>query len=279
MIVGASGYVELPDGRIYYETAGEGETLVLVHAGFVDSRMWDDQWDEFTSAYRVIRFDMRGYGRSSPVDTPVSNRRDLLSVLEHLGVERAHLVGCSMGGATILDFAIEHPEMVLSLTLVCSVPGGFELQGEPPPHLFEMMAALQEGDLKRGSELQIRIWVDGMFRQPEQVDPQVRRRAGEMHRIPIENATWAKGSAQEAQRTDRLEPPAVERLHEICIPTLVIVGALDHPEILRGIDLLASEIKNARKVILPDSAHLPSMEKPVEFNDAVLSFLGGLVSK
>ncbi|HEX8599201.1 MAG TPA: alpha/beta fold hydrolase [Chloroflexia bacterium] len=275
MQAGTNGYIELPDGRIYYETAGEGETLVLVHAGFVDSRMWDDQWDEFTRAYRVIRFDMRGYGRSSPPDEPVSNRRDLLSVLEHLGVERAHFLGCSLGGGTVLDFALERPEMVLSLTLVCATPGGFELQGEPPPHLFEMIAALQEGDLERGSELQIRIWVDGMFRQPEQVDQAVRQRAAEMNRISIENGMWAKaGPPPDA----RLEPPAVERLDEIRVPTLLIVGALDHPEILRGVDLLATEIEGARKVVLPDSAHLPNMERPEEFNRAVLGFLGEVQS-
>lgn len=267
------GHVERPGGRIYYEVAGAGEALVLLHAGFVDSRMWDDQWDEFARAYRVLRFDMRGYGRSSPLDEPVSNSQDLHAVLEHLGVERAHLVGCSLGGETILDFALEHPEMVLSLTVVCAVPGGFELQGEPPPGLFEMIAALQEGNLERGSELQIRIWVDGMFRQPDQVDPKVRLRAAEMNRITVENGTWSKAGSPPP---DRLDPPAVERLNQIRVPTLVIAGALDHPEILRAIDLLANEIKHARKVILPDSAHLPNMERPAEFNRAVLSFLGGL---
>jgi pimeloyl-ACP methyl ester carboxylesterase len=248
----------------------------MVHAGFVDSRMWDDQWEEFTRSYRGVRFDMRGYGRSSPLEEPVSNREDLGAVLEHLGIERAHLLGCSMGGETIIDFALKHPDMVLSLTLVSAVPGGFELQGEPPPNLMEMIAALQEGDLERGSELQIRVWVDGMFRQPEQVDPEVRRRAAEMNRIFVENATWARSQPPPG---DQLEPPAIKRLSEIRVPTLVIAGALDHPEILRAVDILASEIKNVRKVILPDSAHLPNMEKPVEFNREVLSFLAEVQSK
>lgn len=272
-MVQTTGYLDTESGKLYYEMAGEGETLVLAHAGFVDSRMWDDQWDAFAQHYRVIRYDMQGYGKSDPARGPISRWHELLEVLQQLGVERAALLGCSMSGTTVIDFTLEHPEMVSALIAVSADPSGFEMQGAPPPNLLEMIAAMQQGDLKRASELQIRLWVDGMFRQPEQVNPSVRQRAAEMNWIPVQNGTWV---VADTQPVNPLDPPAVGRLSEIRVPTLIMAGALDHPELLRAADVMASAIKGARKIILPDAAHVPNMEKPAEFNRAVLDFLATL---
>src|SRR5262245_29029711 len=96
-----NGYFEVDGGSIYYELAGEGETLVLSHAGFVDSRMWDSQWNDFAQHYRVLRFDMRGFGKSSKLEAPVSRRDDLYALLNHLGIGHAHLLGCSMSGEIV----------------------------------------------------------------------------------------------------------------------------------------------------------------------------------
>ncbi|MBZ0281740.1 MAG: alpha/beta hydrolase [Anaerolineae bacterium] len=265
-----NGYIEVEGGKLYYEMVGEGETLVLNHAGFVDSGMWDAQWEVFAQHFCVIRFDMRGFGKSSLVQSPISRRADLGAALKHLKVERAHLVGCSTGGEVIMDFALENPAMVASLTLVSAVPGGFELQGEPPPYLMEMMGAVQQGDLETASDLQIRIWIDGQFRQPEQVNPQVRQQAARMNRIFLANGTWAA----DMNPLNPLNPPAVGRLNEIHVPTLIVTGTLDNSEILRAGDVMASQIPNAKKVVLPDTAHMPSMEQPELFNRTVLGFLG-----
>jgi 2-hydroxy-6-oxonona-2,4-dienedioate hydrolase len=265
--------ISVNGGNLYYEIAGSGPTLVLAHAGFVDGRMWDSQWEDFTRHYRVIRFDMRGFGRSDPAVGPVSRRADLLRLLDGLGVERTHFVGCSMGGEMIIDFALEHPDRVTALVPVSAVPSGFPMQGEPPPLLLEMLDAMQHGDLERGSELQIQLWVDGSFREPGQVDPQVRQRAAEMNKIAVNNGTWAIADMQPA---NPLNPPAFERLSEIRVPTLLIVGALDHPEILRAADVMASAIQGAKKLIIPNAAHVPNMEQPEEFNAAVLDFLRGV---
>jgi len=152
MLKTTTGYVEIGDGKLYYEVAGEGETLVLAHAGFVDSRMWNGQWEVFAKNYRVIRFDLRGFGKSDPVRGPIARRADLHQLLTALGVERAALIGCSLSGEVILDFALEHPEMVSALVTVSAVPGGFQMQGEPPPLLMEMMAAAgQPRDSRQGS--------------------------------------------------------------------------------------------------------------------------------
>ncbi|MGE5602380.1 MAG: alpha/beta fold hydrolase [Nitrososphaerales archaeon] len=263
------GTVTVGDGRLYYEVAGSGETLVLCHAGFVDSGMWDGQWEEFSGFFRVIRFDMRDYGKSDRAQGPVSRRKDLEGLLDQLGIPRAVLVGCSMGGTVVLDFALAAPDRVEGLVLVSAGPSGFEMQGDPPPNLLAMIAAMQHGALAQVSELQLRLWVDGPFRQPEQVDPQVRQRAAEMNRIPVEHGTFRI----ETQPVDPLDPPAVARLNEIHVPTLIVAGALDHPEILRAAAVMEQGIPGARKVIIAGAAHVPNMEKPAEFNREVLSFL------
>lgn len=269
MVKTTTSYADLGDAKLYYEVAGEGENLVLSHAGFVDSRMWDDQWDEFAKHYRVIRFDMRGFGKSDLAKVPVSRRQDLYRLLNYLDVKRAHLLGCSMSGTTVIDFALEHPEMVSSLIPVSADPSGFEMQGEPPRYMMEMIAASQKQDWAQVSELQIRIWVDGSFREPEEVNPRVRERAAVMNKIAVENQTWAV----DMQSTDSLNPPATERLKELTMPVLIIVGALDHPEILRAAGLMQAGIKGAQKVIIPNGAHVPNMDNPLEFNRVVLDFL------
>jgi pimeloyl-ACP methyl ester carboxylesterase len=264
------GYADFGDGKLYYEMGGEGEILVLCHAGFVDSRMWDGQWTSFTQHYRVLRFDMRGFGKSDPVTGPVSRRYDLYCLLRKLGVKHANLLGCSMDGKMVIDFTLEHPEMVLSLGVISGTPEGFEMRGQPPSQILEMLQALEMGNLEIVSELQISLWVDGIYRNQSQVDPHIRQLAAEMNRILVKNGTWAKA---DSQPLDPLNPPAIGRLAEIKVPTLVIAGSLDHPEVLRAADLLANRIKGAKKVILPDTAHIPNMEKPAEFNQVVLDFL------
>ncbi|KKG56813.1 alpha/beta fold hydrolase [Methanosarcina mazei] len=268
-----TGYADSGDGKLYYEIEGKGEVLVLIHAGFVDSGMWEEQWESFTRNYRVLRFDMRGFGKSDPVTGPVSHRHDLYHLLQGLGIKHAHLLGCSMGGETVIDFTLEHPEMVLSLTVVSGIPGSFEMTGEPPSEILEMLQALEKGDLDLVSDLQIRLWVDGTFRQPEQVSPSVRKHAAEMNRVAVKNGTLA---IADSSPLTPLSPPAAGRLDEIKVPVLIIAGSLDNPEILRAADLLENKIEHTKKVIMPDCAHVPNMEKPEEFNRIVLNFLRNL---
>lgn len=262
-----TGYADFGDGKLYYEIEGKGEVLVLIHAGFVDSGMWDGQWKAFTWHYRVLRFDMRGFGKSDPATGPVSRHHDLYRLLQKLCIKRAHLLGCSKGGEIAIDFTLEHPEMVLSLIVVSGTPGGFEMRGKTPSEVLEMLQALEQRDLDRVSGLQIHLWVDGPFRQPEKVNTFVRQRAVEMNRTAVKNGTWDIADAK------LLNPPAAERLAEIGVPVLIIAGSLDNPEILRAADHLTDGIKKSKKVTISDTAHVPNMEKPEEFNQIVLDFL------
>lgn len=263
-------YLDLGDGQLYYEVAGKGFPLVLSHAAFLDSRMFDALWKPLADHFRVIRYDMRGYGRSSPAQGPLCRRADLAQLLAHLGVTQAHLVGSSNGGEISLDLALEQPGLAASLTLVDATPSGFELQGEPPRYMLEMFEAMQRGDVERASELQIRVLLDGGQREPEQVDPELRKKALEMARIFIAQKT---SFVADSQPVDPLDPPAVTRLEEVKCPTLIVAGSLEHPEILRAADEMAARIPNARKVILEGSAHVPSYEQPDEFARHLLKFL------
>lgn len=169
-----------------------------------------------------------------------------------------------MGGAALIDFALEHPEMTTSLILVSSALGGYRFQGDIPKPLQELVAALQAKDIPRAADLAARIWIDGPRRTPAQVDARIRERGREMSLTALPNFFV---------KEEPLDPPAIERLRELATPTLVMVGELDDPSIATIGELLTTRIAGARKVTIPGAAHLPNMDKPEEFNQSVLAFL------
>jgi pimeloyl-ACP methyl ester carboxylesterase len=265
------GYLEIDGGKLYYEVAGEGIPVVLSHAGFLDSRMFDAIWEPLARQFRVIRYDMRGFGKSDPATGPICRRADLARLMDYLGIKQAHLVGCSMGGEMSLDLALERPDLTRSITLVDSTPSGFNMQGEPPRYLFEMFNEVQNGDVDRASELQIRIWIDGQFREPEQMDPGLRKKALEINHIPVSLKTFLIADMQPASP---LTPPAVTRLEEVKCPALIMAGSLDNPEVLRAASEMSTRIPGAKQVIMDGCAHVPSFEKPEVFLSHLMSFLG-----
>lgn len=270
MIKTTKSFFDLEDGRLYYETAGKGMPLVLGHAAFLDSRMFDAVWEPLAKHFHVIRYDMRGFGKSSPVTGPLSRRNDLDQLLTHLNVTQAHLVGCSLSGEIGLDLALEQPQRFKSLTLVGSIPSGFELQGEPPRHMLEMVSALQSGDIDLANELQIRIWLDGEYRDARQVDLTLRKNALEMNCIPVSQNTFLIADTQPIRP---LDPPAITRLESVKCPTWVVAGALDHSEILRAANEMVKRIPNARKAIIESAGHVASYEQPDKFVKLLLDFL------
>lgn len=264
-----SGYAEVNGARLWYETAGAGDALLLMHAGICDASVWDEHMAPLSARFRVIRYDMRGFGRSNLPDGPFAAHDDARALLASLGVIRAHLVGVSMGGTVALNLALTSPDCVSALVLVSTTVGGFTYAGPP-----SWVDALQEqieaadaaGDADRLNELEVRKWVDGAGRTPDQVDPGVRTRVLAMnrHTIELENPMATPVG---------LTPPAVGRLGEIHVPTLVIVGERDVPSTRASCALLAASISGARLVEMTGTAHLPCMERPAEFDAHVLGFL------
>jgi 3-oxoadipate enol-lactonase len=272
----AHGFAEIDGGMLYYEVAGSGTALVLVHAGIADHRMWDDQLGAFAERYQVIRYDQRGFGQSSAPSGPFAFYDDLFLLMGRLGITRAVLIGVSLGGATAIDLALSHPEMVEALVLVGSGLGGQEWT-VPTPAELELFSQLEEaekaGDYAAANEVEIRIWVDGPERSPEAVDPQVRARVREMN-FPI---LLSEGE-HEGEKPRALQPPASERLGEIRVPTLVLIGDQDVSAMQAIAEKLAATIPGARKVVLPNAAHVPNMEQPEVFNRLVLDFLSSAVA-
>jgi len=268
-----SGYAEVDGVRLYYEIEGEGPDLVFVHAGCADRRMWGTQFSAFANHFRVILYDMRGYGKSTLVKEPFSNRQDLNQLLDFLNIPKTHFVACSMGSYAVLDFALEHPEKIVSLTLVSPSISGYQYDGPPPRLVMDMIAARTSGELERAAELQAQIWGDGFKRSSSEANQQVHELIRQMS---LDALTIQADIIRETAFLieEPLNPPAIDRLNQIIVPTLTIAGEMDDDTVLSIADLLTMRINGAKKAIIHGTAHLPNMEKPEEFNQIVLEFLG-----
>jgi 3-oxoadipate enol-lactonase len=262
-----AGFLNVQGAPLYYEVAGQGYPLLLIHAGVADSSMWDEQFQVFAERYKVIRYDLRGFGKSEFPAGFFTNHEDPVALLKFLNVKRAHVIGISFGGKIALDFTLVHPEMVGSLVLVAPSVGGHK----PPADVLrfgeEEEALLERGDLEGATELNLRMWVDGPKRMSEQVNPTVRRRVHDMqyHAFTVPIPDGAEELA--------LQPPAITRLDEVGVPTLIMVGDYDIPDKFTLAQKLAEEIVRAQLAVIAGVAHMVNMEKPEEFNRVVLDFL------
>ena len=265
-----SGYATSGTAKLYFECVGEGRTVIFLHAGVSDSRMWEPQFAKFAEKYRVVRYDHRGFGKSTSPKEPYTLRDDLLSVMRHLGIAKATLVGCSMGGATALDCALDHPEMVTELVLVGSGASGLndpkELSAEAINHWTTLISLVQKGEIDQAREIDAKYWIAGPRRSPAALDSAYRERAYQLHR---ENFKVERFTEQETPLT----PPAIGRLREVAAPTLVVIGDEDAEDLIKLANRFAAEIPRVSLVAIKNAAHLPSLEHPVEFNAILERFL------
>ena len=258
--------MKINGARIHYEREGDGLPVVFLHAGVADSRMWEPQVVDFAKHFDVIRPDQRGYGDSELPPQPWSPVGDLLAIVDQLQLKPPHVVGCSMGGAVAIDFALEHPERISKLVLVGSAIGGFTFRPEHAHVFAEAAAARKAGDLQALNEAMMHLFLDGPERPRGHVAEPLRKLFLDMNGIAV-RADFEKAPAEDP------DPLAVRRLHEIHAPTLVVVGDKDVPTVLEAADLLMNSIPNVRKAVIEDAAHLPNLEHPQEFNRIVLVFL------
>ena len=232
--------------------------------------MWDPQWAALTAERDVVRLDLRGFGESTArPEGPLSPTDDLVDTLDALDVERCHLVGASMGAGVAVEVALTCPGRVDSL-LLCA-PGG-SLIAELTPELRRFVdaerSALERDDLDAAVEANLAFWVDGVRREAGVVDPAVRGLVARMQRRAFElTADWDDVEEKE------LEPPALERLADLGVRTLVLTGALDLDAITDAAAAVTDGVPDARRVDWPDTAHLPSMERPEDFLDLLRRWL------
>lgn len=261
-----SGSVRINGAEIAYDIAGAGEPIVLLHAGIADRRMWEEQLPALAARYRVVRLDLRGFGDTEADRSPFTYHDDVDAVLEALGIEHAFLVGASFGGAVAIDVALYHPDRVSGLVLIDAVVDGYRFEEQELRDGWERTDELVEaGDLDAAADLEFSIWVAGPERLPEELGDDLRDRVRQM--------LVRSYAAETGEEQDTPGGPALDRLGEIDVPALVLVGTLDRPDIRRIADLLAERLTAARRIALSGVAHLPNLETPERVNRLILEFL------
>jgi pimeloyl-ACP methyl ester carboxylesterase len=248
-----------PNG-IAYDVRGVGPTVVLLHGGILDRRMWDYEAGAWSSRFRVARYDLRGHGRSADISAPYSASDDLAAVLDAVGAPRAHLVGLSRGGSVALDFALTHPDRVDRLVLAGAFPSGAQIT-ERLPGIDSLIMATRRGEFDRAASL--------VADMPAFVAPP--ERAQWVRGIVLANARVFRQSPT-AER--QLSPPAMARLGEVRAPTLVIVGDADARDILAAADSLVAGIRGAQRATVAGAGHLVNVWASAEFDRIVREFFG-----
>ena len=263
------GSVRLPGADIWYQEMGSGPAVLLLHAGVADHRMWSGQMEAFATSCRVVACDARGFGRSPDRAGPFSYTQDILGLLDHLGILRAVLVGCSMFGTPVVRVALNAPERVRGLVLVGAWVHGFEPSAAAPDIEEDVMAAEERGDWERLVELEEQLWLAGPTRPVDAVSPHLRKLYREMN----EGRRLAHGAA--ARDVDG-ETSDIGRVQEIACPTLIVHGEHDVSYIGELSEFLRAQIPRSEAALLPATAHLPPLEAPSEFNRLVLDWLARL---
>jgi pimeloyl-ACP methyl ester carboxylesterase len=258
-------FLETNGARIAYDVDGSGPAVLLIHAGVANRTMWEDQVAALKDAYRVIRHDTRGYGETETGAVEFSNRADIAALLDHLGEPAAHVVGLSRGGQIALDFAIESPDHVRSLTVVAGGIGGYESPDEVAAETWEPVEAMwKQKEWDKLTDWETAFWADGPGQSPDRI-PEVRRR---VHAWVLENYRAEKEEGQ----PQPLDPPAVGRLGDLRAPLLVMLGTLDDPGTVESMRHLAASVPGARLEEF-ESAHMVNLEHPDRFNRVLREFL------
>lgn len=269
-----AGFAQVNGTQLYYETLGSGHPLILIHGGYMDRRMWDDQFYAFAEDYRVIRYDVRGFGKSELPSVSYADRQDLYDLLNALDVEKTYLLGLSLGGAIAIDFTLEYPDMVDALILVGSPVPGFPVEllytEEQQEHQRSRWAAFEKAIQERNRSEMLEALMQDPTLVPSSNYPVARQRV--RSNLSEYSFAWVLNPAP---RQD-LEPPAYERLSEIQMPTLIVMGAEDDPRLFKDADKLERDILGANRVTIAETHHMPNMERPEEFNTLILDFLANL---
>lgn len=253
-----TGFLDTNGAHIYYEVDGDGPAVAFIHAGVANLRMWDAQVEALRDDFRLIRYDTRGYGQTVTDAVEFSNRADLAAVLDHVGEERAHVVGLSRGGHIALDFALEYPDRVRTLTVCAGGVGGYESPDGAPAEMWDAAEAMYVAKNWDGlADFETAYWADGPGQSVDRV-PAVR--------AAVHDWVLTTYRAEKEEGTPQpLEPAANERLAELRAPLLVMLGALDDPGTIGSMRHLAASVPGARLDELA-TAHMINLEEPERFN-------------
>ncbi len=266
--------IDFDEALIRGEADGLGVPVVFLHAGVADRRMWNSQMQLLAAeGYHVISYDRRGFGETESPDVPFNHVVDLEAVLDQLGITAAIFVGASMGGGLAIDFSLEHPHRVIALVLV-----GTALTGAEPTEMPEEAADLDDaltyaderGKLDRVNELEAHIWLDGPLSEAGRVGGPVRELFLEMNGANLRHPKLTQEETPE---------DATSMVGAITAPVLLLVGELDLPDIKARHEELSEQLENAFAMVLEDTAHLPSLERPDLFDPLLSEFLAAVTGQ
>jgi len=266
--------LEVPGGKISYEEGGQGRPIVLLHEGIADRRMWNREFPLLAREHRVVRYDLRGYGGSTPATSEYSPVRDLVALLDHLGLTQPLIVGPSVGGKIALDLTLAHPGRVGALLLIAPgysgmdydhVPGGkatFARDEELSKAAADAWAA---GKLEEATEHLRQLWASSLTGS-----------ALDLFRTMVRDNTKEVFEERSGRYETREGEPAAARLKEIRIPTRILVGDRDNPAMPHCANFLARGIAGAKVQLVLGADHLLNLSRPDAFDSALRGFVASL---
>jgi pimeloyl-ACP methyl ester carboxylesterase len=266
--------MDVPGGKISYEESGRGRPIILLHEGIADRRMWNREFPLLARGHRVVRYDLRGYGGSTPATSEYSPVRDLVALMDHVGLTRPLIVGPSVGGKIALDLTLGYPERVGALLLIAPgysgmdydhVPGG-RAAFERDERLSKAAAdAWTAGKLEEATEHLRQLWASALTGTGLALfETMVRENAPEIF------------EDRSGRHETREGAPAAGRLKEIRAPTLILVGDRDNPAMPHCANFLARGITGAKVQLVPGADHLLNVSRPDAFDAALHGFVEGL---
>jgi len=265
-----NGIAEVNGTKLYYEVAGSGTAIVLIHGNGGDCRHWDYQFESFAQNYKVIRYDVRGFGKSAlPVlDENYSYHDDLKALLQHLGVSKAHICGLSMGCGIAVDFALAYPEMCSSLIAVG--PWAFGYNSQAAKEMFSVMGKISSILTEKGEKAAYDYWIENpVFKNSFKN----RNTVAHMKKVGYDYSFW---HFTNKDPNFFVKPWASTQINKISLPILIITSEYDLEACKEVADLMEQNIKESKKVIITDAGHCMNIDKPSEFNKIVLGFFSEL---
>lgn len=263
--------VSIGGARLVADVTGAGACVILLHAGVADRRMWRTTCEALSGKFKCIAYDRRGFGDSTSPDETFRSIDDLDAVIRHFGCEHSHLVGSSQGGRIAIDYALARPEKVLSLVLVAPALSGAAIPSSYPPTIQRLMDELEQAeekaDFEKMNAIEAHLWLDGPQSSENRVAGPARDLFLDMNGRALRHAPLSK---------EQPAPSAAEHLHRLTQPAFMIWGDADFPHIKDRSELIANTIPGARHLVMEDCAHLPNVEQPTQFDEAVFKFLNGL---
>ncbi len=265
----SSGYIDVDGGKIYYEAAGAGENIVLLHDGLVHNEVWDGQFSVLAKDYRVVRYDRRGYGKSSVPKAQYSKIEDLNQLFLQLKIDKAIVFGMSAGGGLAIDFTLKYPEKITALVLVGAVVSGYGYSN----HFLTRGGHFNFADYDPASDPQKFIHYFGV-EDPYTIYSE-NKKAKEKY-LKLLEANPQNVNIDQQRFSKPPDRPAAQFLSEIKVPTLILVGEYDIPDVHAHSGVIELGITDSKRVIISNAGHLIPLEQPDAFNTAALKFLYNL---